>query len=286
MPQVLIIFGGLIALELMARVIYALSGAAPGIGTWERIRHGLSASWRPYTLYRFQSQAQAMGLSIEELHRTLADANGVETEQVRSLYSGPRAVEQVEYRPFVGFPHRPNQTLPSATVNALGFVGQIASFRKEPGVRRVVILGGSAAFGFGCAGAEHNLTRRLQEQLADRAREQGRDERWEVINLAFVACTSPSELNALLAYVPMLSPDHVIHLSGYNDMYVFLRHQRLYTYSLQQRVVDLVGASPWGRVALALSDVSVTVRALRRVLHKVRPRPRRYQQEDLIYTIW
>lgn len=107
--------------------------------------------------------------------------------------------------PFVSYANLPNQKSPHFSINNLGFRG--GDIRKdEKTKKRIIVVGGSTAFGTGLQHDDETLAQRL-EYLLDA----------EVINAAVVGHASGQELVSLVMELVDLRPDLVIALNGWND---------------------------------------------------------------------
>jgi lysophospholipase L1-like esterase len=107
--------------------------------------------------------------------------------------------------PFVSYANLPNQKTPHFSTNSLGFRG--GNIRQDQKIkRRIVVVGGSAAFGTGLQSDADTFAQRL-EYLLDA----------EVINAAVVGHASGQELVSLVMELVDLQPDLVIALNGWND---------------------------------------------------------------------
>jgi lysophospholipase L1-like esterase len=107
--------------------------------------------------------------------------------------------------PFVSYANLPNQKTPHFSINSLGFRGR--DIRKdEKTKKRIIVVGGSTAFGTGLQSDDETFARRL-EYLLDA----------EVINAAVVGHASGQELVSLVLELVDLKPDLVIALNGWND---------------------------------------------------------------------
>lgn len=122
--------------------------------------------------------------------------------------------------PLVLDPHliyrtRPNLRSPGVTTNAQGFRSPADFVReKPPGTARVVVLGGSVAFGYGCTADEQVWTVPLARLVAERL--PGRTV--EVLNAAVTGYASLQERILLDTQLLDLAPDVVVLLDGWNDM--------------------------------------------------------------------
>jgi lysophospholipase L1-like esterase len=98
--------------------------------------------------------------------------------------------------------------------NALGFRGPETSLEKPAGRFRIVVLGGSSAWGFGCTADERTVPGRLQTLL--RKLHPGLD--LEVINAGQIGFGSTQELIYFHRQILPLEPDLVLLFDGYNDI--------------------------------------------------------------------
>lgn len=107
--------------------------------------------------------------------------------------------------PFLSYANLPNQKTPHFSVNHLGFRGgSIPKYEKTK--KRIIVIGGSTAFGTGLQSDDETFAQRL-EHLLDA----------EVINAAVVGHASGQELVSLVMELVDLQPDLVIALNGWND---------------------------------------------------------------------
>src|SRR5262249_25998676 len=93
---------------------------------------------------------------------------------------------ELELRPFVGIGNRPHQSLPYFSINSQGFRGREITSRQSSR-RRVVLVGGSTAFGTGLRSDADTVSARLEELHSD----------FEVINAAVIGHQSGQELALL-----------------------------------------------------------------------------------------
>jgi lysophospholipase L1-like esterase len=96
----------------------------------------------------------------------------------------------------------------------LGFRGRETTVEKPAGRYRVVVLGGSSAWGLGSTSDERSVPGRLEALL----REQHPDRDIEVINAGQPGFTSAQELIYFHRHISRLSPDLVLLFDGYNDI--------------------------------------------------------------------
>lgn len=119
----------------------------------------------------------------------------------------------VRFDMIAGVGHVPNYHGEWITTNSLGFRGPEVSPTPAPGVRRVVVLGGSAVWGASVRDSE-TIPAYLQPAL-----EKELGQPVEVVNAGVTAATSFEELLRLQAYVLPLHPDIVVVYDGRNDLH-------------------------------------------------------------------
>lgn len=157
--------------------------------------------------------AGQMGIGYAELVSGWAEAAGKERAVVERLIETGN-LEEYEHVPHLGFVTAPGQDLGYATINKDGYRGKLAG-AKPPGTVRVVLLGGSAAWGRGATAEEETIAAHLERAL--RAKGPGRA--WEVVNLAMPAFLSLQELLWWHLWSGRLEADFVVDLSGPNDVF-------------------------------------------------------------------
>ncbi len=118
------------------------------------------------------------------------------------------------YVPFLGWIGQPNMTLPTLHTNDLGFRDAPIEPRRS-NERRVLVLGGSTAWGLGASANEHTVSGALEARLNRDA--QG--VRYRVMSGAYPAWQSRHELITLMEFYDRFDPDVVIALTGYNDLF-------------------------------------------------------------------
>ncbi|HZR80984.1 MAG TPA: SGNH/GDSL hydrolase family protein [Candidatus Binatia bacterium] len=110
--------------------------------------------------------------------------------------------------PFRGVAAEPGLVGPPLTTSSLGFRGSEIG-PKRPDRFRVLLSGGSTAFGSGLASDDSTLAVQLERRLPS----------VEVIDVALDAYTSGHELATLVFAGMDLAPDAVVSLGGWNDFY-------------------------------------------------------------------
>lgn len=109
--------------------------------------------------------------------------------------------------PHAFYRNAPNQLTSLFRIDAHGYRGGTDEADARP---RILVLGGSVAFGFGAADDAEVFTARLAE-LEQRSR---------VVNTAVVGYLSGQELSELVHHGSEVAPAAVVVLDGWNDLYV------------------------------------------------------------------
>ena len=131
-------------------------------------------------------------------------------EEIFSLF-GP---ESLAWSPYEHWVSRPNLRSRFYRTNALGFRGPETSVEKPAGRYRIIVLGGSAAWGYGCTGDDRTVPGRLQTLLHEWFPE--RD--IEVVNAAQVGFVSGQQVTYFHRSLRRLAPDLILFFDGYNDI--------------------------------------------------------------------
>ena len=126
--------------------------------------------------------------------------------------------------PFVIYRNYPNESGPDPyreastfKVNSAGLRGEEVSRQKEAGVFRIVVTGGSVAFGVHASSDDATWSSRLQEKLNACGAFPGRV---EVLNAGVLGYIAVQELLYLQMELLDFSPDLVLALNGFNDFLV------------------------------------------------------------------
>lgn len=114
-----------------------------------------------------------------------------------------------ELDPQLLYRNRPNQRSERGTINAQGFRGPDWRREKPPGTKRVFLLGGSVAYGWGVARDELTIAARMQAALGPG---------YEVLNAGVIGYASTQELILLETVLLDWQPDAVVLLDGWNDL--------------------------------------------------------------------
>ncbi|QBQ55084.1 SGNH/GDSL hydrolase family protein [Nitrosococcus wardiae] len=118
------------------------------------------------------------------------------------------------YIPFLGWIGAPNTDLPTISTNSLGFRDDPIEPRQTD-ERRVLILGGSTAWGLGASANEYTVTGVMESLLNQGTQAYN----YRVMNGAYPGWQSRNELIALMEFYNRFDPDYVIVLTGYNDLF-------------------------------------------------------------------
>ena len=114
---------------------------------------------------------------------------------------------QLAMHPFAVYVNLPGQSTAQYSTDERGF-RRNGPDPRPPKAARIVVVGGSAAFGSGLKADGDTLSARLEELLEDT----------EVINAAVIGHLSGQELSYVVSELVDLEPDLVIALDGWNDL--------------------------------------------------------------------
>jgi lysophospholipase L1-like esterase len=122
------------------------------------------------------------------------------------------------YLSYLGFLGAPNSRKTTFDINETGFRDSAVEPR-VPNEYRILILGGSAAWGWGASANRHTISGALQEFL----NEDSSGITYRVMNGAYLAWTSLQERITLMEFYEHFDPDLVISFSGFNDIISILQ---------------------------------------------------------------
>ena len=222
-----------------------------------------------------------MNFDKEYFIKILAKANNTTEKKILSQYSGFNAYEQLVYEPFVGLSNASNYNLSYARINKENFQDTIREvpLNKNKPIKKILILGGSVAFGFGANSHSQNITNYLYEYLNNK----DNTKRWEILNYSFVSCQTTSEMNIINKTIKKHKPDYVIQLSGFNDFYFYLNSNfQLYTYNQSQQIKDYLYSSFFSKFIKKLSLYSF----LFKIIYKLLYTRSNIKKNNNIYTIY
>lgn len=115
---------------------------------------------------------------------------------------------------------QPNQHASTFRINARGLRGPEPAAPKPAGLVRVLLLGGSVAWGTGASGDDATIAAGLQHELAAR----WEPARVEVINAGYLGYTTFQEALFYQLLADDLRPDAVVALDGFNDFREAMMH--------------------------------------------------------------
>ncbi len=159
------------------------------------------------------------GLQVFHKRRERVLQEQVEPYYPWSLYTGrgekislQSGYLKLVMHPFVGYRTMPSQKTPYFSINSLGFRGKDfeqgeGQDQDQQGRGRIVVVGGSTAFGTGLRSNEETFAAHLERLLPDK----------QVINAAVIGYQSGQELVWVLTHLVDLRPEMVIVLDGFND---------------------------------------------------------------------
>lgn len=134
-----------------------------------------------------------------------------DTARARAGWEDLYRLQWMRRIPFARVPV-PAQDLPTIRINADGFRGREIRTVKRPGTIRVVLLGNSTAFGVGASDDAATIAQRLEVHLSAAV-----GAPVEVVNLAVPRFTTDEERTVWFEVGQHLSPDAVVHLTGFQD---------------------------------------------------------------------
>lgn len=105
--------------------------------------------------------------------------------------------------------------IPELHTNSLGFRGAEIQQQPASGTFRVVMMGGSAMFGFGASSDQATIPAQTEQLLSQRFP----DRKIEVVNAGQGSYNSTQELIQYQVVISKLKPDLVVVMDGYNDFY-------------------------------------------------------------------
>ena len=142
---------------------------------------------------------------------------------VTALYTDIERPEEVfsevtpdllEWAPYEHWVMKPNLRGRFFRTNALGLRGPEIETPKPEGRFRIIVMGGSAAWGYGCTADESTVPGQLKRFLQERRPDLDVD----VINAGQIGFVSGQELVFFHRLIKPLDPDLVILFDGYNDV--------------------------------------------------------------------
>ena len=117
------------------------------------------------------------------------------------------------YLSYLGFLGAPNSKKTTFEINEIGFRDSAIEPR-VPNEYRILMLGGSAAWGWGASANRHTVSGALQELL----NEGSSGVSYRVMNGAYLAWSSLQERITLMEFYELFDPDLVVSFTGFNDI--------------------------------------------------------------------
>ena len=165
--------------------------------------------------------------SFTELFALYAKASGRSIDEIEELFvfrmswGRMRRMSLVlrnHLRWHIGLVPKPGQHLRTVSITDDGFrASGTAPEQSSSGVKRVLLTGGSVAYGYGATSDETTVAGKMQEYL--NALDPRGECSWVVVNHAFPAATSFQELIGALQCVDAAAvPAYIVSLSGCNDV--------------------------------------------------------------------
>jgi hypothetical protein len=163
-------------------------------------------------LYPLTREARSRRESGRDHRRGLSylGAEGNARTLLRDLY-----LMEKRYVQFLGWLGAPNIRLPTVETNAQGFRDRAIEPRREREYR-ILVTGGSFAWGVGASCNAMSVTGQLESLLNQR----GSERPYRVMNGAFLGWSSRHEYVVVTELFDSFDPDLVISLSGYNDLFL------------------------------------------------------------------
>jgi len=200
--------------------------------------------------------ALEIGLRVKFSHRADDEFCFVtQTSSGKSLSVSPGNLV-ITPDPFTTFRFKPDQQFRNCRINRWGLRARDFEKEKPEGVYRIIVTGGSAAFGLNIYDDEKMFDRLLEEKLNS-----GSDRVYEVINAGAVTYTSAMELSLYIHRLAEFEPDMIISLTGWNDFYMphIFPHNDPYNTQFHMRVEQMLERNAL-QVATSRSLALATIR--------------------------
>jgi hypothetical protein len=128
-----------------------------------------------------------------------------------------------EYQPYLLWRGTPNQNAETFATNSNGLRGEKFSKEKKDQTYRIILLGGSAAWGYGSSSNETSLSYKVEKYL--KTEEKDLRKKIEIYNFSENGYNSTQEL-ILWREILEYHPDLIIQFTGYNDVYTGFLKQK------------------------------------------------------------
>lgn len=194
-----------------------------------RIKHTVSQGKNRYLSTSFETYA--LSLASEAIQKAAAHQK-----------------VSIVYKPYVLWGSQPQQFTESVSINSLGLRNKEISIEKDTNVFRIILLGGSTAWGYGSTSNGTTIAGYLEQNLQN----QDTSRKYEVINFTQFGYNSTQEFiqwNDITSYKPNL----VIHFTGYNDIYTgFLKRPAGWNHPFIQE--SILTANHWRAITTLLGS--------------------------------
>ena len=160
-------------------------------------------------IYPFDQTERARMLAEKDPRRNIPTWEGASGQVILEDIFGM----EKRYLSYLGFLGAPNSKKTTFEINKTGFRDSAIEPR-IPDEYRILVLGGSAAWGWGASANRHTITGALEEML----NEDSSGVTYRVMNGAFLAWTSLQERITLMEFYERFDPDLVISFTGFNDI--------------------------------------------------------------------
>jgi len=141
-------------------------------------------------------------------------AVAVETSTGKKLSPRPGNLYVVT-DPFCIYRMKPNQKFKKCRINKWGFRSRDFELKKPAGTYRIIITGGSAAFGDEMFDDAKIFDKLLEDKLNSKG-----DIKVQIINTGDIGFNSAMELALFVHYLVPLKPDMIINFTGWNDFHI------------------------------------------------------------------
>jgi hypothetical protein len=292
MPEIIIILAILVILsiEFCARVFYYFK--IEGYTTKERIKMVFLGRWliseeSTSPLY-LKKIASSLGIYENELVEILSCASGKDKQEISQLFlekSGKQ--ERYVFEPILGFLPAPRQDIIHLKTNKLGFRCRDVPERKPAYVKRVLLLGGSVAFGRTATSENATISRQLEKKLNKHLTDINTHS-WEVINMAVPDFISIQELFLLIKTGIKFDPDIVISLSGINDAHHYINTGKLNepsSFSSVKTAYNAYFGNPFQRFILFFGSYLISIYYFTLIVRSEKNSDEG-ELSPFIYTIW
>ncbi len=175
-------------------------------------------SWRPQILVAIFSLLSSL-LMAEAFLRMKRRSTAVSINEIPISRTQTQITSDMEkmkyiYRPYILWRGKPTLDSETFSLNSLGLRGNEYHLEKPANTYRIILLGGSAAWGLGASSNQTTISSLLEEKL----QASGKEIQYEVFNFSEIGYSSSQEL-ILWNEISLYQPDLVIHYTGYNDLY-------------------------------------------------------------------